>query len=51
MQCWINVPGLIYLIMCPRFNRTRNFAHPYWLCGINIIYLVCVAASVVMAGC
>jgi hypothetical protein len=41
MQCWLTIPGLIYLTMTPRFPRTRMLAHPYWIIAMNTLYNVC----------
>ncbi|KAA8893718.1 hypothetical protein FN846DRAFT_895739 [Sphaerosporella brunnea] len=38
--CWLNIPTLIYLTMSPRFPRTKNLAHPYWLFGMNTLYAI-----------
>ncbi|TGZ77882.1 hypothetical protein EX30DRAFT_398276 [Ascodesmis nigricans] len=37
---WLSLPGHIYLVMTPRFQRTRMLAHPYWVLGINVIYTI-----------
>lgn len=37
-MCWLNIPVLLYLTMAPRFPRTKIFAHPYWLIGMNVFY-------------
>ncbi|KAL7267733.1 hypothetical protein RUND412_009667 [Rhizina undulata] len=45
--CWLSIPGLIYLTQTPRFPRTKMFAHPYWIIGINTIYVILWFASFV----
>jgi len=37
---WLSIPGLIYLTQAPRFERTKMFAHPFWVVGVNTIYSI-----------
>jgi len=39
-MCWLAAPALIYLTQAPRFERTKMFAHPYWVIGINTIFSI-----------
>jgi len=39
-MCWLSIPGLIYLTLAPRFPRTKMFAHPYWILGVNVLYSI-----------
>lgn len=36
--CWFFIPGLIFVSMSPRFERTRPLANPYAILGVNVIY-------------
>lgn len=38
--CFLSIPGWIYLIMTPRFERTRRFANPYVMLGIDGLFIV-----------
>lgn len=39
-MCWLNLPCIIYLTMSPRFERTKMFAHPYWVIGMNTLFSI-----------
>jgi hypothetical protein len=50
-MCWFAVPALVYLTQAPRFPRTKMFAHPYWVIGVNTIFsILWFAAFVSVAG-
>ncbi|KAF8463093.1 hypothetical protein BDZ91DRAFT_796598 [Kalaharituber pfeilii] len=34
-MCWLTIPALIYVMMTPRFARTKPLANPYAICGFN----------------
>lgn len=36
LQCFISIPAWIYLIMTPRFARTRRFAAPWAMLGVDL---------------
>lgn len=40
LQCFLSIPGWIYLIMTPRFERTRRFANPYVMLGVDGLFIV-----------
>jgi len=50
--CWLFIPGLIFIAMSPRFDRTRALANPYAVLGVNVLYcfLFFVAFVAVAAG-
>lgn len=40
LQCFLSIPGWIYLIMTPRFERTRRFANPYVMLAVDGLYII-----------
>ncbi|KAL6878971.1 hypothetical protein J3F83DRAFT_271021 [Trichoderma novae-zelandiae] len=38
--CFLSIPGWIYLIMTPRFERTRRFANPYVMLAVDGLYII-----------
>ncbi|EHK26108.1 uncharacterized protein TRIVIDRAFT_176444 [Trichoderma virens Gv29-8] len=38
--CFLSIPAWIYLIMTPRFERTRRFANPYVMLAVDGLFII-----------
>lgn len=40
MQCFLSIPAWIYLVMAPRFPRTKKFANPYAMACVDGLFAI-----------
>ncbi|PTB42295.1 uncharacterized protein TrAFT101_008617 [Trichoderma asperellum] len=38
--CFLSIPAWIYLVMTPRFGRTRRFANPYIMLAVDGLFII-----------